>query len=56
MRLLRLRMDTLKSTSGKARLRFTQYKYTFYTKPFDSVGQKIDYQWYNDHTGYLLFR
>jgi prepilin-type N-terminal cleavage/methylation domain-containing protein/prepilin-type processing-associated H-X9-DG protein len=31
-------------------------KYTFYTVPFDAVGRNVDYQWYNDHTGYLLFR
>jgi prepilin-type N-terminal cleavage/methylation domain-containing protein/prepilin-type processing-associated H-X9-DG protein len=30
-------------------------KYTFYTIPFDAVGKNVDYQWYNDHTGYALF-
>jgi len=31
-------------------------KYTFYTIPMDQIALKVDYQWYNDHTGYLLFR
>jgi prepilin-type N-terminal cleavage/methylation domain-containing protein/prepilin-type processing-associated H-X9-DG protein len=31
-------------------------KYTYYQIPFDAIGRKIDYQWYNDHTGYVLFR
>ena len=30
-------------------------KYVYYQIPFDTVGRKIDYQWYYDHTGYLLF-
>jgi prepilin-type processing-associated H-X9-DG protein len=30
-------------------------KYTFYTIPMDTVALKVDYQWYNDHTGYALF-
>jgi prepilin-type N-terminal cleavage/methylation domain-containing protein/prepilin-type processing-associated H-X9-DG protein len=28
-------------------------KYVFYTMPFDTVARTIDYQWYNDHTGYI---
>jgi prepilin-type N-terminal cleavage/methylation domain-containing protein/prepilin-type processing-associated H-X9-DG protein len=31
-------------------------KYTFYTIPFDAVGRNIDLQWYNDHTGYVIYR
>jgi len=31
-------------------------KYTLYTIPFDAVGRNVDLQWYNDHTGYVLYR
>jgi len=31
-------------------------KYTFYQVPFDAVGKNVDLQWYNDHTGYVLYR
>jgi prepilin-type N-terminal cleavage/methylation domain-containing protein/prepilin-type processing-associated H-X9-DG protein len=35
---------------------FYPVKYTFYTIPFDAVGRNIDLQWYNDHTGYVIYR
>ena len=28
-------------------------KYVFYQMPFDTVARTVDYQWYNDHTGYV---
>ena len=30
-------------------------KYAFSTRPFDAAG-KLDFQWYKDRTGYLLYR
>lgn len=27
-----------------------------FVRSFDAVGRNVDYQWYTDHTGYLLFR
>jgi len=30
-------------------------KFTFYQVPFDNVALTVDYPWYNDHTGYLLY-
>jgi prepilin-type N-terminal cleavage/methylation domain-containing protein/prepilin-type processing-associated H-X9-DG protein len=31
-------------------------KYTFYTIPFDNVGRTVDYQWYKQRVGYVLYR
>jgi prepilin-type N-terminal cleavage/methylation domain-containing protein/prepilin-type processing-associated H-X9-DG protein len=31
-------------------------KYNFAPPNFDSVAIKFDYSWYNDHTGYVLYR
>ena len=30
-------------------------KYTYYQIPFDAIGRTVDYEWYNEHTGYTLY-
>jgi prepilin-type N-terminal cleavage/methylation domain-containing protein len=30
--------------------------YAFVTKNFDAVGRNVDFQWYKDRTGYILYR
>ena len=27
-----------------------------FLRPFDAIGRTVDYQWYTDHTGYILYR
>ena len=31
-------------------------KYTFAPPPFDNIGITVDLAWYNDHTGYVIYR